>query len=120
MQDVLKITKALADGGRLRIISALMTKEELCVCQITELLGLATATVSRHIGILNRAGLVDSRKQGRWVICRLSPDFPEHLAAWLCQDLLSTRTIKDDQDNLQTITSCSLEELCSRSRGFRK
>lgn len=116
MQDFLKITKALADGGRLRIIAALMTENELCVCQITELLGLATATVSRHISILQNAGLVDSRKQGRWVLCRLSPDFPEPLAAWIRQDLMGNRTIKEDLENLRTIVACNLEELCARGR----
>jgi len=47
------ITKALSDGNRLRVVVSLMEHEELCVCQITEMLKLATATVSRHMSVLS-------------------------------------------------------------------
>jgi len=67
MQDPLNILKGLADGNRLRVVPALMKQEELCVCQITELLRPAAATVSRHMNILQNAGLVHSRKHGRYV-----------------------------------------------------
>ena len=44
---------------------------ELCVCQITELFGLAASTISKHLSILYQAGLVDSRKEGRWIFYAL-------------------------------------------------
>ena len=72
MKDVLSVTKALSDGNRLRTVMALRDMIELCVCQVTEMLGLAPATVSRHMSILQNAGLVESRKNGRWVFYRLS------------------------------------------------
>jgi DNA-binding transcriptional ArsR family regulator len=90
MKTLVLMLKALSDENRLRI--ALMLKgRELCVCQITEALKLAPSTVSKHISLLEAAGLVETRKKGRWVHCRL-PDRPvfeaESLLAWLgvCAD----------------------------------
>lgn len=114
MEKILKQTKALADGNRLRIIAALSNYPELCVCQITELLGLAMATVSRHISVLQNAGLVESRKEGRWVYYRLHNDFPEKLKDWLESDLMDNAEIEVDKLQLTEITSIQVEELCSR------
>jgi DNA-binding transcriptional ArsR family regulator len=44
---------------------------ELCVCQIIELLGLVPSTVSKHMSILKQAGLVENRKEARWMYYRL-------------------------------------------------
>ena len=49
---------------------------ELCVCQMTAVLGLAASTVSAHLTDLKRAGLVLDRKDGRWVLHRLSEEPP--------------------------------------------
>lgn len=66
-----EIGRALGDVGRLRILAALGGRE-LCVCHLTDLLGLDTSTVSRHVSALRRAGLVEVRKDGRWLHCRRS------------------------------------------------
>ncbi len=112
MNIFLKQIKALSDGSRLRTIAALSSVPELCVCQITELLGLATATVSRHISVLQNAGLVESRKDGRWVYYRLSPDFPQRLRKWMEADLMQSPDIQWDQYRLNQITAIDVEELC--------
>ena len=70
MREFMNITKALADENRVRTLLALR-KGELCVCQITELFGLAPSTVSKHLSILFQAGLVESRKEGRWIYYQL-------------------------------------------------
>ncbi len=60
---------ALADPVRLRIILMLREREQ-CVCHLTETLGLSQGTVSYHIGLLKRAGLVQDRRDlhdARWV-----------------------------------------------------
>lgn len=69
------VVKALADLNRLRVMWLLNNKKELCVCQITEVLGLATPTVSKHMAILHNAGLVNSRKESRWVYYSLGEQF---------------------------------------------
>src|SRR5512137_2354966 len=71
MRAFLNLTTALADESRLRVLLALRNGE-LCVCQVTELLGLATSTVSKHLSILYQAGLVQSRKEGRWIYYALA------------------------------------------------
>jgi ArsR family transcriptional regulator len=70
MREVMNITKALADGNRVRTLMG-FRDGELCVCQITELFGLAPSTISKHLSILNQAGLVESRKGGRWIYYQL-------------------------------------------------
>ncbi len=94
MQAPPSMVKALADGNRLRVIAALREHEELCVCQITELLHLATATVSRHMSILQYAGLVQSRKKSRWVYYRLTAEFPTLLGQWLTRELAGSAQIQ--------------------------
>lgn len=58
--------KALSDPNRLRIIKMLQVKP-LCVCEITEILGLAASTVSNHLNILKKAGFIEDYKEGKWI-----------------------------------------------------
>lgn len=106
MFDTVQLLKALSDESRLRILMSLRGGE-LCVCQITELLGLAPSTVSKHISILNRAGFIQGRKQGRWTFCQLS-DYPsgsflEQLAAQVIKALERDAAILQDNLKLKEI-----------------
>ena len=65
MDATIRITKALADETRLRILMCL-EDSTLCLCHLTEILGLAPSTVSKHLQILSNAGLVTSHQSGRW------------------------------------------------------
>lgn len=116
MEQTLRITKALADGNRLRAVMALVGHDELCVCQITELLDLATATVSRHMSLLQNAHLVTSRKQGRWVYYALSKDFPKRLLAWLKETLADSGILAADREKLESILSLEPDALCRDQR----
>lgn len=64
---------------------------ELCLCDLTAGLDLAPSTVSNHMALLKRAGLVETRKDGRWMHFRLSdgdPESPEAQAlAWVLSHL---------------------------------
>jgi len=71
MKRFVRVMKALSDPSRVKIIKILGVKE-LCVCELRQLLGLAQPTVSKHLKILEEAGLVDYRKEGSWIIYRLS------------------------------------------------
>ncbi len=117
MKDVLSVTKALSDGNRLRTVMALREMVELCVCQITEMLGLAPATVSRHMSILRHAGLVESRKNGRWVYFRISETAKAEPIAtimdWLGESLDRAAEIKADRKYLRKIAKCGAAEYCS-------
>jgi DNA-binding transcriptional ArsR family regulator len=59
--------KALGHPSRLVMVEALATRGELCVCELQRLVGADMSTVSRHLGILKRAGLVSDRRQGTWI-----------------------------------------------------
>jgi arsenate reductase len=63
--EVVSIGKALGDASRLRILMCL-EGTTLCQCQLNEILGLAPSTVSQHVSVLLDAGLMESRKEGRW------------------------------------------------------
>ena len=117
MKDVLSVTKALSDGNRLRTVMALREMVELCVCQVTEMLGVAPATVSRHISILQNAGLVESRKDGRWVYYRISETAKAEPVAtvmeWLGESLDRSAEIRADRKYLRKIARCGAAEYCS-------
>ena len=120
MKNTLDITKALADSNRARVIMALIDLEELCVCQLTEMLEIATATVSRHMSILQNAGLVKSRKEGRWVFYRLSDSFPPLLKSWLKQSMSHTKEVALDSNNLKKILCCDPDELCKSQKNKKR
>jgi ArsR family transcriptional regulator len=65
-----KIAGALSDPGRAKVVLALKGRS-LCVCHIVEMLGLSFPTVSRHLSILEAAGLIVMEKRGKWTYCSL-------------------------------------------------
>jgi DNA-binding transcriptional ArsR family regulator len=62
--------KALADPARLRLLSLLLTREEVCTCDLAPAVGLTEATVSHHLGQLRKAGLVEGQRRGMNVFYR--------------------------------------------------
>src|SRR3954447_4648594 len=63
--------KALADPARVGIVNLLSASDEVCVCTLTEALGLSQPTVSHHLRLLREAGLVTMEKRGTWSYYRL-------------------------------------------------
>jgi len=61
-----RLFKALADVTRLRILRLLEVRE-MCVCEVMVALDLTQPTASHHLGLLENAGLVKDRKEGKWV-----------------------------------------------------
>ncbi len=71
--------KALADRTRLRVIN-LIGDDEVCVCFFVEVLNTNQPKISRHLAYLRRAGLVSTRREGKWMHYRLVEP-PDALAA---------------------------------------
>ncbi len=71
MKELVELAKALSDESRVRVV-LLLSGGELCACRIIEVLKLAPSTVSAHMAVLHRAGLVKFRKQGTWRHYRLA------------------------------------------------
>lgn len=105
-----QIHKAIAHPARLRML-VMLRDGELCVCQITALLSLAASTVSAHLAELRRAGLVEERKNGRWVHYRLSATGAETLHA-LWSDLLADPQIQEDVRLLGILNTVTVEAVC--------
>jgi DNA-binding transcriptional ArsR family regulator len=114
-----KALRALGDETRIRAVLALRD-HELCVCQIVELLELAPSTVSKHLQILKEAGLVESRKKGRWVYYRLSESDARGVPSAALNMILitaqHTQLAKADMQRLKSILRCDPEDLCERQK----
>lgn len=67
--------KAIADPVRVRLMSLLLAAEEVCTCELAPAVGLTEATVSHHLGVLRRAGLIsDGERRGMNVYYRAQRD----------------------------------------------
>lgn len=117
MREFMNITKALADENRVRTLLALR-KGELCVCQITELFGLAPSTISKHLSILFQAGLVVSRKDGRWIYYKLpgkdASVVVREALDWVKKALAGNPRVVEDNQQLEKILKQDPAELCKR------
>lgn len=113
MQDILSINKALSDENRVRVMLAL-AGGQMCVCQIIELLGLAPSTVSKHMHVLQEAGLVEGRKEGRWVYYARAeqPAVVRDALALLDASLASDPKALADARRLKRIRKINRSELC--------
>lgn len=120
MRTILVIAKALSDESRLRALIA-VKDGELCLCQIIEVLGLSPATVSKHMNILEQAGLVERMRRGKWRFYRLADDSPSRAVQvaleWVLAELRSDPRVTDDARKIRKVRRQDLEELsaCYRS-----
>ncbi|MBC8401550.1 MAG: winged helix-turn-helix transcriptional regulator [Candidatus Marinimicrobia bacterium] len=100
MHTEVKLFKSLSDINRIRILKMLEVRP-LCVCEITEILGLAPSTVSKHLSLLRDAELINDFKDGKWVNYNLNQStrdiragqILELMEGWFPDD----ETIKNDK-----------------------
>jgi ArsR family transcriptional regulator len=71
MREFIKVMKALSDPNRVKMLKMLQ-RRVMCVCEIQDALGLAQSTASKHLKILEEAGLIDYSKEGLWVNYRMA------------------------------------------------
>lgn len=102
MDDMVKIFKALSDETRLRVIK-LLEHGELCVCDIVAALGMIQPKVSFHLGVLKNSGLLQDRKQGKWVHYRLNElDMFKRFLLLSVNERVSEKEIGADRERLET------------------
>jgi ArsR family transcriptional regulator, lead/cadmium/zinc/bismuth-responsive transcriptional repressor len=77
--EVSKIFKALSDDTRVKIAFSLSLEEELCVCDVANIVGCTTATASHHLRLLRNMGLAKYRKEGKLVFYSLDDDHVKQL-----------------------------------------
>jgi ArsR family transcriptional regulator, arsenate/arsenite/antimonite-responsive transcriptional repressor len=114
MKDFIKVMKALSDPNRVKIVKMLQHKK-MCVCEIREALNIAQPSVSKHLKILEDAGLVESMKNGLWVDYCLADGSGSPYAASLLGNL--KHWLKDEKE-IETIMKklpfLRREDICCR------
>jgi ArsR family transcriptional regulator len=98
-----RLFRALGDETRLRIV-ALLAHGELCVCHLESALALSQPNVSRQLGILRAAGVVEGRRAGSWMYYALAPQ--DHASVKAMLDTLARafgaeRTLRADHAKLR-------------------
>ena len=76
---VSQIFKALSDDTRIKVAVALSEEDELCVCDVANIVGSTTATASHHLRLLRNLGLAKYRKEGKLVFYSLDDDHVRQL-----------------------------------------
>ncbi len=116
----LSIARALGDPARVRVLRAL-AGGELCLCHCIALLGLSPSTVSKHLDVLHRAGLVRRRKAGRWCYFRLAgrdaPPMVRRALHWVGAALAAAPELRADRARLAHLRRADLRELAGCYKG---
>lgn len=100
MKEFIRTMKALSDPNRVRVLKLLQTGE-LCVCEIQAVLGLAQSTVSKHMKLLEDAGLVERRRQGTWILYSLANGSESEYVATMLAEL--RHWLDDDEELAQML-----------------
>ena len=116
MQALPELFKALADPTRLRLLR-LLDDAELHVNELVEVLELPQPTVSRHLGVLLRAGIVTRRRDGQWTFYRWNARRDGDAASLGALLRTQLRASPDHARDLQRLESC-LEARVRSSRDF--
>jgi len=110
------VAKAVGDASRTRILK-MLEGGELCVCQITAVLDLAPATVSKHLAVLKMAGLIFQRKAGRWVHYRLADravnPYALPVIALVGETMDDDPQVLADRQRLRRVSEMSPDALCA-------
>jgi len=112
MKTFLKVMKALSDPSRVKIMKMLQ-KKVMCVCEITAALGVAQSTASKHLKILEEAGLITFYKDGLWVNYTLADGSANPFAASMIGNL--RHRLEDDPEIMDLVEKLPLirrEDIC--------
>jgi len=115
MNEFIKVMKALSDPNRLKLLKILQERA-MCVCEIRAALGIAQPTVSKHLKVLEDAGLVGYEKDGLWVNYHLTDGMRSPYAATMLGNLRHWLT---DEPEIQAIVKllCDIrrEDICKKT-----
>ncbi len=106
--DLVNLFTALADPTRLRLLN-LMNGREVCVCYFVEILKLGQPKISRHLAYLRRAGIVEARRDGKWMHYRIERPKDTRAASILDATLKSFETSRNMQADLARLGQACCE-----------
>ena len=114
MKDFIKVMKALSEPNRVKIIKILQHKS-MCVCEIQAALGITQPSVSKHLKILEDAGLLDSKKDGLWVNYHLTDGAVSPYAASLLGNLRHwLEGEREVEDLVERLPDIRRENICRK------
>jgi ArsR family transcriptional regulator len=114
MNDFIRVIKAFSDPNRVKLLKMLQTRI-MCVCEIHAALDIAQPTVSKHLKVLEEAGLVGKKKDGLWVNYCLADGSSSPYAATLLGNL--KHWLKDDEEIrklMEIVPDLQREEICRK------
>lgn len=92
----MRLLQALGDPTRLRLLN-LLRGGEICVCYFVEILGEPQPKVSRHLAYLRRAGVVDVRREGKWMHYKLAPTAHQAVLEAILDEIADDRQMRRDR-----------------------
>ena len=114
MKSFIKVMKAISDPNRVKIVKLLQQKM-MCVCELQGALGISQPSVSKHLRVLEEAGLVDYQKDGLWVNYYLTDGRSSPYAANLLGNI--KHWLEDDPEVVelsQKVPFLNREDLCKK------
>ena len=96
--------KCLSDPTRLDILKIILQRQNVCVCEITEILQLSQPKISRHLALLRNLLILLDERKGQWVYYRLNPDLPVWATSIL--EVLKDDVINTPASNLSISMQC--------------
>lgn len=113
------VAKAVADPSRTRILK-LLEGGELCVCQITTVIDLTPAAISKHLSALKTAGLLLTRRDGKWVYYRLAEKelnpYARQFLTLMSANLADDPIVLEDRRILAMVNKTPVQVLCDQGR----
>jgi ArsR family transcriptional regulator, arsenate/arsenite/antimonite-responsive transcriptional repressor len=106
--DLVRLLAALADPTRLRLLN-LMDGREVCVCYFVEILKQGQPKISRHLAYLRRAGVVEARREGKWMHYRIERPTDPGAASILDATLTSFKANREMQADLARLDKACCE-----------
>ena len=107
MRNLVAFSRALADSTRWRIVR-LVLDDALCVCELADILEMPQSSVSSHVQVIRKAGLLESEKCEKWTYFRISSEYRKLITT------LETFFSTSDEAVLKNDASRSLKRLAKR------
>lgn len=100
-----QVFRALGDDTRLRMLG-LLSKKQLCVCQISETLGISQPNASKHLRRLCNAGIIECEKKSQWCFFSFSSSFKKECAllhSFLLLMISKNSSFREDLEELEKV-----------------
>jgi ArsR family transcriptional regulator len=105
MRELIQVLKAVADKNRIRIIK-MLEKKKMCVCELSAVLEITQPSVSKHLSILNHAGIIKGERNGQWVdyslctekINKYASVIQDTIKSWLNDDPFIKNDLKETKN----------------------